>query len=92
MRHGASPGGTTVESLRRDHGRRTQPYHVGVAPGPRANPAYALCILVGIVAAALIMERRLRAGRLGGTSPDIAIRTVPAGIVGARADHLAASP
>jgi prolipoprotein diacylglyceryl transferase len=61
--------------------------------GPLPVRAYALCILVGIVAATLITEKRLRArGAAEGTSLDIAIWAVPAGIVGARVYHLATSP
>jgi prolipoprotein diacylglyceryl transferase len=61
--------------------------------GPLPIRAYALCILAGIVIATLIMEKRLRArGVAEGTSLDIAIWAVPAGIVGARVYHLATSP
>jgi prolipoprotein diacylglyceryl transferase len=61
--------------------------------GPLPIRAYSLCILVGIVAATLIMEKRLRArGVAKGASLDIAIWAVPVGIVGARVYHLATSP
>ena len=61
--------------------------------GPLPIRAYALCLLVGIVTATLIMEKRLRArGVAAGASVDIAIWAVPAGIVGARVYHLATSP
>ncbi|PRY19353.1 prolipoprotein diacylglyceryl transferase [Pseudosporangium ferrugineum] len=61
--------------------------------GPVPIRAYALCILAGIVVAALIMERRLRArGVAAGSSVDIAAWAVPSGIVGARLYHLVTSP
>ena len=52
--------------------------------------AYALCILVGIVVAVWITERRWRArgGRAGRRSLDIAVWAVPFGIVGARLYHV----
>ena len=55
--------------------------------------AYALCIVLGIVAASLIMEYRLRnRGVARWASLDIAVWAVPFGIVGARLYHLATSP
>jgi prolipoprotein diacylglyceryl transferase len=55
--------------------------------------AYALCIVLGIIAAALIMEYRLRArGVAPWASLDIAVWAVPFGIVGARIYHLITSP
>jgi prolipoprotein diacylglyceryl transferase len=55
--------------------------------------AYALCIVLGIVAAVLIMEYRLRArGVAPWASLDIAVWAVPFGIVGARIYHLITSP
>ncbi|GAA0803863.1 prolipoprotein diacylglyceryl transferase [Spirilliplanes yamanashiensis] len=55
--------------------------------------AYALCIILGIVAALLVMEYRLRRR---GVAPwaglDIAVWAVPFGIVGARIYHLITSP
>jgi prolipoprotein diacylglyceryl transferase len=55
--------------------------------------AYAICIVLGIVAAVLIMERRLRSrGVAPWASLDIAVWAVPFGIVGARIYHLITSP
>ncbi|WP_312034461.1 prolipoprotein diacylglyceryl transferase [Actinoplanes sp. TBRC 11911] len=55
--------------------------------------AYAICIVLGIVAAVLIMEYRLRArGVARWASLDIAVWAVPFGIVGARVYHLITSP
>ncbi len=55
--------------------------------------AYALCIVVGIVAAVLIMEQRMRSrGVAPWASLDIAVWAVPFGIIGARIYHLITSP
>jgi prolipoprotein diacylglyceryl transferase len=55
--------------------------------------AYALCIVLGIVAAVLIMEYRLRhRGVAPWASLDMAVWAVPFGIIGARIYHLATSP
>ena len=55
--------------------------------------AYAICIVLGIVAAVLIMEYRLRdRGVAPWASLDMAVWAVPFGIVGARLYHLATSP
>ena len=55
--------------------------------------AYALCIVVGIVAAVLIMEQRMRSrGAAPWASLDIAVWAVPFGIIGARIYHLITSP
>ncbi len=55
--------------------------------------AYALCIVLGIVAAVLLMEHRLRSrGVAPWASLDMAVWAVPFGIVGARLYHLATSP
>jgi prolipoprotein diacylglyceryl transferase len=55
--------------------------------------AYAICIVLGIIAALLIMERRMRArGVAPWASLDIAVWAVPFGIVGARIYHLITSP
>jgi len=55
--------------------------------------AYALCIVVGIVAAVLIMEHRMRSrGAAPWASLDIAVWAVPFGIIGARLYHLITSP
>lgn len=61
--------------------------------GPFPLRAYALCILVGIVVACWVTERRLRQrGVVPGAVLDIALWAVPAGIVGARIYHVVTSP
>lgn len=61
--------------------------------GPLPIRAYALCILLGIVAAAVIADARMRRR---GAPPwlilDIAVWAVPAGIIGARIYHVITSP
>lgn len=61
--------------------------------GPFPIRAYAFCILLGIVAAVLITDRRLR-GRGGrdGLAYDIAVWAVPFGIVGGRIYHVITTP
>ena len=61
--------------------------------GPVPVRAYALCILVGIVIAVVIAERRWvrRGGQPGGVA-DLAGWAVPFGIVGARIYHVVSSP
>src|SRR4030095_13036287 len=55
--------------------------------------AYALCIVLGIVAAVLIMEFRLRRrGVAPWTSLDMAVWAGPFGIVGVRGYHVITSP
>ncbi|XVU27451.1 prolipoprotein diacylglyceryl transferase [Actinoplanes sp. CA-054009] len=55
--------------------------------------AYALCIVLGIVAALYILEYRMRSrGVARWASLDIAVWAVPFGIVGARIYHLITSP
>ena len=55
--------------------------------------AYALCIVLGIVVAVLIMEYRLRSrGVAPWASLDMAVWAVPFGIIGARIYHLITSP
>jgi prolipoprotein diacylglyceryl transferase len=55
--------------------------------------AYAICIVLGIVAAVLIMEYRLRRrGVAPWASLDMAVWAVPFGIIGARIYHLITSP
>ncbi|HEX5541687.1 MAG TPA: prolipoprotein diacylglyceryl transferase [Micromonospora sp.] len=60
--------------------------------GPLTIRAYALCLLLGIVVASLVTERRLRSR---GAPPwavlDIATFAVPAGIIGARIYHVLTS-
>ncbi len=61
--------------------------------GPLPLRAYALCIILGVVAAVLIGERRLRArGVPPGVATDVAMWAVPAGIVGARLYHVITTP
>ena len=55
--------------------------------------AYALCIVLGIVAALLIMEARLRRrGVAPWVSLDMSVWAVPFGIIGARIYHVITSP
>ncbi|GAA0518600.1 prolipoprotein diacylglyceryl transferase [Paractinoplanes deccanensis] len=55
--------------------------------------AYALCIVLGIVAAVYILEYRMRSrGVARWASLDIAVWAVPFGIIGARIYHLITSP
>ena len=52
--------------------------------GPLTIHIYALCIIAGIIAAVILTERRLRArGVPAGTVVDVALWTVPLGIVAA---------
>jgi len=61
--------------------------------GPIPIRAYALCIIAGIVAAAIITDKRMRRR---GTPPwavlDIAVYAVPFGIIGGRIYHVITSP
>ncbi|MDM4764052.1 prolipoprotein diacylglyceryl transferase [Galbitalea sp. SE-J8] len=55
--------------------------------------AYALCILVGIVLAVVVTSRRLtKRGAEPGVVLDIALWTVPLGIIGARLFHVVTHP
>lgn len=61
--------------------------------GPVPIRAYALCILIGVVAAVVIGDRRFRArGGHRGAVADVATFAVPFGIVGARIYHVVTSP
>jgi prolipoprotein diacylglyceryl transferase len=61
--------------------------------GPVPIRAYALCIIVGIIAAIALTERRLRArGGPAGAVTDIAVWAVPFGIIGARIYHVLTPP
>jgi prolipoprotein diacylglyceryl transferase len=61
--------------------------------GPLPIRAYAMCILLGIIAAIVIGERRWRArGGQPGTVLDVAAWAVPFGIVGGRLYHVITSP
>ncbi len=61
--------------------------------GPVPIRAYALCIVLGVVLAIFLTDRRLR-GRGGpaGAVLDIAVYAIPAGIVGARLYHVFTTP
>jgi prolipoprotein diacylglyceryl transferase len=67
----------------------TSVWHLGFLP----LRAYAVCIVLGIIAAGYIAERRMRAR---GAAPyailDIAVWAVPCGIIGARIYHVITSP
>jgi prolipoprotein diacylglyceryl transferase len=55
--------------------------------------AYAFCILLGVVVAVMLSDRRLRArGGPPGLVVDVAVWAVPFGIVGARIYHVITSP
>jgi prolipoprotein diacylglyceryl transferase len=61
--------------------------------GPVPVRAYALCILLGILAAAWVGDRRWRArGGPPGTVLDVTAWAVPFGVVGGRLYHVATSP
>jgi prolipoprotein diacylglyceryl transferase len=61
--------------------------------GPIPIRAYALCIVLGIIVACVVLEARLRRrGAAPGASLDIAVWAVPFGIVGARIYHVLTSP
>ncbi|HEV2086775.1 MAG TPA: prolipoprotein diacylglyceryl transferase [Cryptosporangiaceae bacterium] len=61
--------------------------------GPLPLRAYAFCILLGVVVAVFLTDRRLRArGGPRGAVIDIAVWAVPTGIVGARIYHVVTSP
>ncbi len=61
--------------------------------GPIPIRAYALCIIVGVLVAIWLSDRRLRArGGPAGAVLDVAIYAVPAGIIGARLYHVITTP
>jgi prolipoprotein diacylglyceryl transferase len=61
--------------------------------GPFPLRAYAACILLGVILAVFIGERRWQAvGGEKGTVTDVAAVAVPAGLVGARLYHVITSP
>lgn len=61
--------------------------------GPLPVRAYAVCILLGVLAAIWLGERRWVArGGLPGTIGDIAVWAVPFGLVGARLYHVVTDP
>jgi prolipoprotein diacylglyceryl transferase len=61
--------------------------------GPVPIRAYALCIILGVVVAAIVGDRRFqkRGGRKGAIA-DVATWAVPFGLVGARIYHVATNP
>ncbi|OUC93216.1 prolipoprotein diacylglyceryl transferase [Streptosporangium minutum] len=60
-------------------------WHLGVVP----IRAYALCIVLGVIVAVIIGERRWRArGGAPGTIVDLAVWAVPFGLVGGRLYHV----
>jgi prolipoprotein diacylglyceryl transferase len=67
----------------------TSVWHLGFLP----LRAYAVCIVLGIIAAGYIAERRMRAR---GAAPyailDVSVWAVPCGIIGARIYHVITSP
>jgi prolipoprotein diacylglyceryl transferase len=61
--------------------------------GPIPIRGYALCIIVGIILAITIADRRWQArGGSAGTAGDIAVWAVPFGILGGRLYHLITTP
>jgi len=61
--------------------------------GPIPIRAYALCIILGIVVAVVVGDRRLVArGGPPGAMAEIATWAVPAGLIGARLYHVATNP
>jgi len=69
------------------------PSHGVVHLGPLPIRFYALCIILGVVVAAMVADRRLvaRGGRKGAAA-DVATWAVPFGLVGARIYHLVTNP
>jgi len=69
------------------------PSHSAVALGPLTVHFYALCILIGVIAAITIGRKRYVS--LGGNAheiTDLAIFAIPAGIIGGRLYHVITSP
>jgi prolipoprotein diacylglyceryl transferase len=61
--------------------------------GPIPIRAYALCIILGIVVAVVVTDRRLpRHGGPGGVTAEVATWAVPFGLVGARIYHVITNP
>ena len=62
--------------------------------GPIPLRAYALCIILGIVVAVMVTERRLmaRGDYAKGVTAEVATWAVPFGLVGARIYHLMTNP
>ncbi|GIF68014.1 prolipoprotein diacylglyceryl transferase [Asanoa ishikariensis] len=69
------------------------PTHAVWQIGPVPIRAYALCIILGIILAAVVTEHRLRArGAHKWAVLDVAVWAVPFGIIGARIYHVITSP
>jgi len=69
------------------------PSHGVLHVGPVPVRAYALCIILGIVVAVVVGDRRLQArGAARGAVADVATWAVPFGLVGARIYHVATNP
>jgi prolipoprotein diacylglyceryl transferase len=61
--------------------------------GPLPIRAYALCIILGVIVAVIVGDRRLQArGVRKGAMADVATWAVPFGLVGSRIYHLATNP
>ena len=61
--------------------------------GPLPLRAYALCIILGVLAAVWIGDRRWQArGGAAGTVADVAVVAVPFGLLGARIYHVVTTP
>jgi prolipoprotein diacylglyceryl transferase len=55
--------------------------------------AYAICIIIGVIVAAVLADRRWRArGGKEGTIADVATAAVPLGLIGARLYHVVTTP
>jgi prolipoprotein diacylglyceryl transferase len=75
------------------HGALPSPSSGVIHLGPLPLRAYAACILLGVIAAVVIGDRRWRArGGDRGTVADVAATAVPAGLVGARLYHVITTP
>ena len=69
------------------------PSQSSIEVGPLTFHFYALCIIVGIIAAVYTGNKRyVAAGGNSGVVSDIAILAVPAGIIGGRLYHVITSP
>src|SRR5678809_108136 len=83
---------TTYGAVPRARMRRSVTTHAITIPR-MMHRAYALCIILGMVIACVVTDRRMRAR---GTAPyvvlDLAIWAIPFGIVGARVYSLITSP
>ncbi|GAA4382972.1 hypothetical protein GCM10023152_33250 [Agromyces bauzanensis] len=72
-----------------DQHPQSQPDMVTVLCGPLTIHTYAVCLIIGMIVAAMITQRRLgRRGAPPGVVLDIALWAIPLGIVGARIYHV----